>query len=54
MSPNTLVQGMNLLHGQVASDLACLVVAWKDVVVPKPYPSEFRDDVVCVARGLRD
>jgi transposase-like protein len=24
---------------------------WKDVVVPKPYPSEFRDDVVRVARS---
>ena len=24
---------------------------WKDVIVPKPYPSEFRDDVVRVARG---
>ena len=26
-------------------------VAWKDVVVPKPYPREFRDDVVRVARS---
>jgi transposase len=25
-------------------------VAWKDVAVPKPYPREFRDDVVRVAR----
>ena len=25
--------------------------AWKDVAVPKPYPREFRDDVVRVARG---
>jgi transposase len=24
--------------------------AWKDVVVPKPFPREFRDDVVRVAR----
>lgn len=24
---------------------------WKDVVVPKPYPQEFRDDVVRVARS---
>ena len=24
--------------------------AWKDVAVPKPYPAEFRDDVVRVAR----
>jgi transposase len=26
-------------------------VAWKDVIVPKPYPREFRDDVVRVARN---
>ena len=26
-------------------------MAWKDVAVPKPYPSEFRDDVVRVARS---
>ena len=26
-------------------------VAWKDVAVPKPYPTEFRDDVVRVARN---
>jgi len=25
--------------------------AWKDVEVPKPYPQEFRDDVVKVARS---
>jgi len=25
-------------------------VAWKDGIVPKPYPSEFCDDVVRVAR----
>jgi transposase len=25
--------------------------AWKDVIVPKPYPTEFRDDVVRVARN---
>lgn len=24
---------------------------WKDVAVPKPYPQEFRDDVVRVARS---
>ena len=29
-------------------------VAWKDVPVPKPYPQEFRDDVVKVARGRPD
>jgi len=26
------------------------VAGWKDVAVPKPYPREFRDDVVRVAR----
>jgi transposase len=26
------------------------MVSWEDVVVPKPYPQEFRDDVVRVAR----
>lgn len=26
-------------------------MAWKDVAVPKPYPNEFRDDVVRVARN---
>ncbi|MET8354429.1 transposase [Micromonospora sp. NPDC005206] len=26
------------------------MAGWKDVVVPKPYPREFRDDVVRVAR----
>ena len=26
-------------------------MAWKDVAVPKPYPCEFRDDVVHVARN---
>jgi len=26
------------------------VVSWEDVAVPKPYPQEFRDDVVRVAR----
>ncbi len=25
--------------------------AWKNVAVPKPYPSEFRDDVLRVARN---
>ena len=27
-----------------------MTVSWKDVAVPKPYPREFRDDVVRVAR----
>jgi len=26
------------------------MVSWEDVAVPKPYPREFRDDVVRVAR----
>ena len=36
----------------MTSDLACpRERAWKDVAVPKPYSSEFRDDVVRVARN---
>ena len=27
-----------------------MTASWKDVAVPKPYPREFRDDVVRVAR----
>jgi len=27
------------------------MVSWEDVAVPKPYPQEFRDDVVRVARN---
>src|ERR1700738_3330993 len=35
--------------------MACPVgVGWKDVIVPKPYPKEFRDDVVRVARNRDD
>jgi len=30
------------------------VAGWKDVAVPKPYPREFRDDVVRVARNRGD
>jgi hypothetical protein len=34
------------------SELACPKgTAWKDVPMPKPYPQEFRDDVVKVARN---
>jgi transposase len=29
-------------------------VSWKDVLVPRPYPREFRDDVVRVARNRED
>ena len=28
-----------------------MTAGWKDVAVPKPYPREFRDDVVRVAQG---
>jgi hypothetical protein len=49
--PPTRHWEMGLLHGWVTSDLACpWWAAWKDVVVPKPYPRGFRDDVVAVAR----
>lgn len=35
--------------------MACPVgVGWKDVLVPRPYPREFRDDVVRVARNRED
>lgn len=30
------------------------MVSWKDVLVPRPYPREFRDDVVRVARDRDD
>jgi transposase len=41
-----------LLHGGVTSEVACPGrVGWEDVAVPKPYPREFRDDVVRVARN---
>jgi transposase len=40
-----------LLHGRVTSMMACLGVSWKDVAVSKPFPKEFRDDVVNVARA---
>src|SRR3954465_4920298 len=30
------------------------MVGWKDVLVPRPYPREFRDDVVRVARNRDD
>ena len=43
------------MHELVASDLACPAgAAWKDVVVPKPYPQEFRDDVVRFAQNRDD
>lgn len=36
----------------MTSDLACPGGwAWKDAIVPKPYPKEFRDDVVRVAEN---
>lgn len=43
---------LGLLHDQVTSKLACPAWAsWKDVLVPRPYPREFRDEVVRVARN---
>jgi transposase len=30
------------------------LAGWKDVAVPRPYPREFRDDVVRVARNRED
>jgi transposase len=47
---------LGLLHQWVTSELACPVgVGWKDVSVPRrPYPREFRDDVVRVARNRDD
>ena len=39
----------------MTSELACPAWAgWKDVIVPRPYPREFRDDVVRVARNRDD
>lgn len=39
----------------MTSELACPGWAsWKDVSVPRPYPQEFRDDVVRVARNRDD
>ncbi len=39
----------------MTSELACPErVSWKDVSVPRPYPREFRDDVVRVARNRDD
>jgi len=40
-----------LLHGWVTSDLACPGGWWTDAIVPRPYPKEFRDDVVRVAES---
>jgi transposase len=39
----------------VATEIACPEWAgWKDVTVARPYPREFRDDVVRVARNRED
>ena len=44
-----------LLHGWVTPEIACPGwVGWKDVTVARPYPKEFRDDVVRVARNRDD
>jgi hypothetical protein len=34
----------------VTPDLWCRWHRWEDVIMPKPYPREFREDVVAVAR----
>ena len=50
-----MLRRMGLLHEKVTSELACPGwVGWKDVIVPRPYPREFRDDVVRVARNRED
>ena len=44
-----------LLHRQVTTDLWCREVPRERMcTVPKPYPQEFRDDVVRVARARED
>jgi transposase len=44
-----------LLHERVTPEIACPGwVGWKDVTVARPYPKEFRDDVVRVARNRDD
>ena len=44
-----------LLHEWVTPEIACPGWAgWKDVTVARPYPKEFRDDVVRVARNRED
>jgi transposase len=46
---------MGLLHEQVTPGIACPAWAgWKDVTIARPYPREFRDDVVRVARNRDD
>jgi len=51
----TNVEDAGLLHEQVTSELACPAWAgWKDVPMARPYPREFRDDVVRVARNRED
>lgn len=43
---------MGLPHRQLASEPSCSGgLPWTDVIVPKPYPSGFRDDVVRVAKS---
>ncbi len=34
----------------MTSDLWCRQVPLEDAIVPRPYPNEFREDVIAVAR----
>ena len=53
MPPNRTRWG--LLHEWVTPEMACPIGAgWKNVIVPRPYPREFRDDVVRGARNRDD
>ena len=46
---------MGLLHELVTPEIACPGWAgWKDVTMARPYPKEFRDDVVRVARNREE
>jgi transposase len=46
------IWGRGLLHGWVTTTRSSPEgLGWKDVTVSKPYPKEFRDDVVRVARN---
>jgi len=50
-----VLQLAGLLHERVTPEIACPGwVGWKDVTVARPYPKEFRDDVVRVARNRDD
>ena len=53
--PTPRLAGEGLPRGGVTSDLQCRVVPRERMcVVPKPYPKEFREEVVRVALNRRD